>query len=106
MTDEAIRNTAAFRALVDPHKRVHKSGKEILRRHLAGNTAGALAESERLDAASHEVLECLDRIARDMFEPATDAVCQGGGVGTRLALGTGDGREDPRRGQLARASEQ
>ena len=73
VTDEAIRNNPAFRALVDPHKRVHEIGKEILRRHLAGDTAGVLAETERLDAASHEVLACLDRLAKELIEPAVDA---------------------------------
>jgi methyl-accepting chemotaxis protein len=66
VADEAIHNSASFKALVEPHKRVHDAGKEILRRHAAGNTAGALAEAELLNAASHEVLEHLGRLAKEL----------------------------------------
>ncbi len=72
MADEGIRNNPSFRALAGPHERVHASGKEVLRRHEAGNTAEALAEAERFDAASHEVLDCLDRLAKDLIDPAVD----------------------------------
>jgi methyl-accepting chemotaxis protein len=70
VADRTVRSNPAFRALEDPHKRVHEAGKEVLRRHQAGDTASALAEADRLDAASHEVLACLDRLATDMREPA------------------------------------
>ena len=70
VADGTVRSNQAFRALEDPHKRVHEAGKEVLRRHKAGDIAGALAEADRLDAASHEVLACLDRLATDMREPA------------------------------------
>jgi methyl-accepting chemotaxis protein len=64
VTDDAIRNSPSFKALVEPHKRVHDAGKEILRRQAAGNTVGALAEAENLNAASHEVLDHLDTLAK------------------------------------------
>jgi methyl-accepting chemotaxis protein len=72
VTDATIRNNSAFKALEDPHKRVHEAGKAILRRHHSGDTAGALTETDRLHAASHDVLACLDRLAQDMHEPAID----------------------------------
>ena len=73
VTDAAILDHPAFRALAAPHERVHECGKEVLRRHHAGDNAGALAEAGRLDIASHEVLECLDRLARNLAEPPPDA---------------------------------
>ena len=69
VADPAILANPAFRALAGPHERVHQCGKEVLRRYQAGNIAGALAEAEQLDGASHEVLDCLDRLAKDLVEP-------------------------------------
>jgi methyl-accepting chemotaxis protein len=73
MTEKAIRDSPAFRALAGPHERIHQSGKAVLREHEAGHSAAALAEAERLDAASHEVLDCLDRLGKDLAEAAADA---------------------------------
>jgi len=72
VSDEDIRNNPAFRALEDPHKRVHEAGKEVLRQHQKGDEAAALTEADRLDAASHEVLACLDQLAKGMREPTVD----------------------------------
>jgi len=51
-----------FKALVEPHSRVHGFGKEAARLHLEGN----LVEAERLfgdmEAASIEVVDLLDGI--------------------------------------------
>jgi methyl-accepting chemotaxis protein len=72
VTDPAIRGNAAFIALAGPHERVHAAGREVLRQHEAGHIDGALAEAERLEAVSHEVLECLDRLAKDLADPGAD----------------------------------
>jgi methyl-accepting chemotaxis protein len=77
-TDAAILGSTAFRALAGPHERVHECGKEVLRRYQAGNITGALAETERLDAASREVLDCLDRLAEDLAAPGTGSGIRSG----------------------------
>ena len=69
VADPVILANPAFSALAGPHERVHACGKEVLRRYQAGNIAGALDEAVRLDGASHEVLDCLDRLAKDLVEP-------------------------------------
>jgi methyl-accepting chemotaxis protein len=66
--DDFLRNHAAFKALVEPHKRVHDSGKEALRQHQAGDAAAAVAAADCLNAASHQVLALLDRLASDLAE--------------------------------------
>ncbi len=64
--DPALVNLPAFKNLLDPHQRVHAHGKEALRRFDAGDMNGAVAEMGRLNTASHEVLDLLDAIAKDL----------------------------------------
>ena len=64
--DETIRRHPAYVALADAHKRVHDAGKDALRRTAGGDSNGALTSVEHLEAASREVLACLDRLAKDL----------------------------------------
>jgi methyl-accepting chemotaxis protein len=68
IADEDLRSDAMFKALVDPHQRVHEAGKKALQCHRDGDMAGALAEVDRLNDASHEVLACLDRLAKSLAD--------------------------------------
>lgn len=52
-----------FRALVEPHARVHRHGAEVLRRRAAGDADGVMHELVELEKASNEVVELLDRMA-------------------------------------------
>jgi methyl-accepting chemotaxis protein len=67
--DEAtIRNDATFRALEDPHVRVHRNGKDALRALNNGDMDMALAEIGKMALASIEVLELLDRLSKNLSE--------------------------------------
>lgn len=59
-TDETYRNHPAFAAINAPHEALHSRGREAVRLYNAGNVEGALAEIEKVEAASEEVLRHLD----------------------------------------------
>ena len=58
-----ISKSPAFAALLEPHRRVHEVGQEVLRKYHAGDRDAAMAGAVRLHQASEEVLELLDRLA-------------------------------------------
>ena len=64
--DPRIVGTPLFRALEDPHSRVHAAAKAALDAHHAGDPEGALAALETMNAASRDVLNGLDRLSRSM----------------------------------------
>ena len=66
--DRAIRDQPAFAALLVPHQRVHDAGREALSLFRAGDRLGTMAAVERLEASSHEVIECLDRLGTALAE--------------------------------------
>jgi|GEM_PF-5775822 methyl-accepting chemotaxis protein len=55
---------AVFRHLEQPHAAVHRHGKEAARLFEAGTLHEALAEIEKVETASHEVLADLDKLRR------------------------------------------
>jgi len=61
--DEAMRRHPAFSALAEAHKRVHDSGKNVLRRNATDRET--IEAVERLETASRDVLACLDRLGKD-----------------------------------------
>ncbi len=74
VNDPAICNSAAFKALLEPHQRVHRVGVEVLKRAQAGDRRGALKEVEALSEASQEVVRQLDALVRQLQEaPPADA---------------------------------
>ncbi len=62
VTDTAIRDHKAFKALLEPHKRVHRYGKQVLERHHADDPEAAQEALNHLNEASHEVIQCLDEL--------------------------------------------
>ncbi len=63
-----------YRALEAPHINVHKSGKEALERLRLGDFDGGVALLEHMEAASEEVLDCLERMAQ-AGEQSPDVLC-------------------------------
>jgi len=64
--EPVVKNSGWYPALLDPHKRVHEAGKAALASHAAGNAAGRQAAVEALQGASGQVLDILDKLARDI----------------------------------------
>jgi len=58
----AYRDHPAFKALEAPHQRVHAHGKEAAKRFNAGDQKGALAEMDKMEAASVDVLRLLNEL--------------------------------------------
>ncbi len=65
---ERIRSTAAFAKLQGPHQRVHDIGKTVLRLLRSSKFDEALDAVSALNAASHEVLDLLDALSREVQE--------------------------------------
>jgi methyl-accepting chemotaxis protein len=68
VTDPTIRAHPAFALLADPHQRVHAHGKAALELYVRGERAAAMVEVDRLNEASREVLDLLDRMSRDLAD--------------------------------------
>lgn len=66
VTDERIRNLSAFRAIVEPHQRVHHHGKLALEAYAREDMAAALNEAKQMDMASSEVIAALDELYAKM----------------------------------------
>ncbi|MGE5516769.1 MAG: methyl-accepting chemotaxis protein [Bacteroidota bacterium] len=66
--EPVVKNSQWYAALLDPHKRVHESGKTALSCHAAGNAAGRQHAVDALQGASNQVLEILDALAHDIRE--------------------------------------
>ncbi len=64
MSIAGIRNLPAFASLVEPHLRVHAAAQAILRLHEAGEASEATAKLHELNAASRDVLACLDELSK------------------------------------------
>ena len=52
-----------YKAMEAPHVAVHRHGREAVVRRLAGDTLKSVEEVARMEAASREVLACLERMA-------------------------------------------
>ncbi|OAN46665.1 hypothetical protein A6A04_06050 [Paramagnetospirillum marisnigri] len=63
LVDERLTRLPAYTALQEPHQRVHAHGKRALDLHAQGDTEGAMAEVERLNQASREVLDLLEEMS-------------------------------------------
>ncbi len=60
--ESKYRDHRAFRALAEPHRVVHAHGIEAVKHYNAGRTDAALAELEKVEKASVEVLRCLSEL--------------------------------------------
>lgn len=58
-----LRDLASFKALIEPHKRVHETAKAALQAHARHDTEAALAALGDMNKASGEVLALLDEIS-------------------------------------------
>jgi len=54
-----------YRALETPHADVHRHGRSAIEAHQAGDLAAAVSAIERMEAASSNVQQCLERMAVD-----------------------------------------
>ena len=61
---KALRNTAAFKQLEEPHKVVHECGIEAVRLYNAGDVEGALKLYGKVEKASGEVVDLLDAMIK------------------------------------------
>ena len=66
ITRSEYRNLDSYRALVEPHGRVHAYGIAALRAHSEGRTGEAFEALEQLNSASREVLGLLDELSHDI----------------------------------------
>jgi len=66
MQHSEIATDPAFRALPEPHQRVHEAGKEALRRFQHGDHVATRTEVEHLEASSQQVIGCLDRLGASL----------------------------------------
>lgn len=60
--DERYRNHASFTAISGPHEALHTHGRLAARLYNEGNVSAALAEIEKVESASEEVLHHLDEL--------------------------------------------
>jgi len=66
VTDSDIKNASAFKRMADPHERVHRFGKKVLKELYANNMDDALAAAKSMEEASKEVISLLDELAREL----------------------------------------
>ena len=66
VSDQRILSCPAYRAMLDPHQRVHDSGKRAVTAHRANDRAAAAAAAADLMEASREVIALLGVLAADV----------------------------------------
>ncbi len=66
LNDDRIRAHPAYGQLAEPHARFHEHGKQALRLHAEKREEEALAELQKLNEASHQVLDLLDRLSNSL----------------------------------------
>lgn len=66
VSDTRILGNTAFKALIEPHTRVHQAGKETLALSQTGDHHGAERAFHRMQGASQEVIVLLNQLARDL----------------------------------------
>jgi methyl-accepting chemotaxis protein len=71
--DPQLRALPQFQRLLAPHEAVHACGRRAAELHHAGHHDQARAEYDRMDAASHELLQLLDRLIAVAKSEAADA---------------------------------
>jgi methyl-accepting chemotaxis protein len=73
VSDQRILSCPAFSEMVEPHQRVHQSGKQALAAHWQGDSNGARAAADELRRASAEVIALLDRLAAQVRSNRAEA---------------------------------
>lgn len=64
--DQTVLKSAAYKAIVEPHKRVHEYGIKVVQLHNKGDHDGAMKAMEDLSYASHEVVDALEALIADL----------------------------------------
>ncbi len=67
ITERRILDIPAFKAMDAPHAAVHDSAKRALERAEQGNMTEAMAALDEMDRASLNVVECLERLAAELY---------------------------------------
>ncbi len=70
VAEKAVTASAWYRALEQPHRRVHDAGKRALACHAEGDASGRARALADLQKASEEVLAILDNLAGDIRHQA------------------------------------
>ncbi len=65
VSDARVRACPSYQALVEPHRRVHQAGKDVLALHWRGDAVGAARMAETLREASHAVIDLLGRLQQE-----------------------------------------
>ncbi len=65
VADARVRACPSYQALVEPHHRVHKAGKEVLALHWRGESAAAARMADELHAASRTVITLLGHLKEE-----------------------------------------
>ncbi len=73
ISDENLLRSAAFAALLAPHRRVHASGRAVLVALQEGDAEDVTEQRARLGEASAQVLALLDRLAEEYVQHARTA---------------------------------
>ena len=68
--DPELRNNPAFRALANPHERVHRHGKRAAELFRDGRREDAAVEYREVEKASREVVDMLQALIRDLSRKA------------------------------------
>ncbi len=70
VADEVMLALPAFRALLDPHRKVHETGREVLSALAEGRTAAAQAHMAELQDLSRRILDQLDQLGAEFGRQA------------------------------------
>jgi methyl-accepting chemotaxis protein len=76
VTDRRLTGNPHFRALKDPHQRVHDEGIQTLTCFHNGDMDGAVRHLRTMNQASTEVLQKLDALSRSLDDPAMAEVAE------------------------------
>jgi methyl-accepting chemotaxis protein len=63
--ESKYRDHRAFKALAEPHRLVHAHGIEAVKHYNGGRLDAAMAELDKVEKASVDVLRCLAELDRD-----------------------------------------
>lgn len=70
--DPIIRNSPSFRAIADPHRRVHEHGRKAAELFKNGHREDAANEYQEVDKASREVVDLLRKLIKEVTAQAGD----------------------------------
>ncbi|MGE5503591.1 MAG: methyl-accepting chemotaxis protein [Actinomycetota bacterium] len=87
-SEAAVKESPAYGALLEPHRKVHEAGKRALACHAAGDSAGRDTALSEMDRIATDVLSGLDRLADDVQHIASDRTSTAAGAGPARSRAT------------------